>query len=77
MHLLNESSITQTKTDEEEKNKRMFEATSTGSDLLFWSIACSDIHTTKYYGGHDIFVKIIKMLGVAGNFFQKHWWEKN
>ncbi len=55
----------------------MFEATSTDSDLLFWSIACSDIHTTKYYGGHDIFVKIIKMLGVAGNFFQKHWWEKN
>jgi len=25
--------------------------------------ACSDIHTTKYSGGHEIFVKMIKNAG--------------
>jgi len=26
-------------------------------------IECSDIHTTKYSGGHEMFVKIIKNAG--------------
>jgi len=35
------------------------------NDLLFWWIACSDIHTRKYSGGHNTFVKMTNNVGAG------------
>jgi len=44
----------------------------------FLYIVYSDIHPTKYFGGHETFLKMIKnrLLAVAGKVFQKSWWGK-
>ncbi len=49
----------------------MLEARIKGVCSLFWCIACSDIHTRKYSGGHEIWLKIIKNAGGGWQLFSK------
>ncbi len=39
--------------------------------VLYFDVACSDIHTTKYSGGHESLVEIIKNTGGGWQLFSK------